>query len=345
MKKVFISILVSLLTLGLIYYLVMHGAEEEARLMPMLRDVSVPLLAGYLLCMLAHTFCRSERYRVLLRGAGEPVIPSAGHSYLATLVRNALVDLLPARAGELGYLALMNRGYRVGAETCLGSMAISFLFDMVALAAVLALAVSAPWIRDQASWPMLAGGAVTLTAVCLAGLWGLFTVLPRWILPLSRKLEPGCKGRRLRAAAGFTVRTLEAIARVRDRRLLLAAFFLSLGVRVFKYTGLLLLFRSVTLRHLPELAAAEMRHVLPALLAGEGAAALPVPAFMGFGVYEGGSTAVWKLLGFPVAPAMLAMFALHIVSQIAGYSVGGAALAWIAWGRGRPPAPVKESAS
>ena len=44
-------------------------------------------------------------------------------------------------------------------------------------------------------------------------------------------------------------------------------------------------------------------------------------------------------------PAMLAMFALHIVSQIAGYSVGGAALAWIAWGRGRPPEPVKESAS
>jgi len=338
MKKLLVSAAVSLATLGLIFHLVAAGSGQQAGLWPLLRDAAPPMLAAYLACQIAQTLLRSERYRVLLRGAGEPRIPASGHSFLATLARNALVDLLPARAGELGYLALMNLNYRVGAETCLGSMAISFLFDLVALAAVLALALAAPWVRSQPSWPMLAGGAATLAIVCLAGIWGLFALLPRGIMPLWSRLAGRFRGRAARRVAGFVSRTLEAIVRVRDRRLLLAAFLLSLGVRLFKYAGLFLLFRGVTLRHLPHMAAAGARHVLPALLAGEGAAALPLPALMGFGAYEGGSTAVWGLLGFAPAAALLAMLALHIVSQAADYTLGGLALVCIALGRRAPRA-------
>jgi uncharacterized membrane protein YbhN (UPF0104 family) len=340
MKKMLLSAAVSLLTLGLVFHLVSQGTRQEAELGLLITDIAPLLLGGYLLCMLTHTFFRSERYRLLLRGAHEPQIPSMGHSFLATLVRNALVDLLPARAGELGYLALMNRSYQVGADTCLGSMAISFLFDMIALAAVLVLAVAAPWTRGQATWPMLASGAVLLTVVCLVGLWGLFGLLPGWVLPFCKSRSARFKTQRLRKIADFIVRTLESVVRVRDRRLLLAAFLLSLGVRFFKYAGLLLVFQGVTQIHLPELAAAQARQVLPALLAGEGAAALPVPSFMGFGVYEGGSTAVWGLLGFAPAAAMLAMLALHIVTQIAAYALGGAAFVVIALSRRRTAAPA-----
>ena len=105
----------------------------------------------------------------------------------------------------------------------------------------------------------------------------------------------------------------------------MVAFLLSLGVRFFKYGGLYLLFRGVTQIHLPQMATAGARHVLPALLAGEGAAALPLPALMGFGAYEGGSTAVWIMLGFAPDAALLAMLALHIVSQAADYTLGGIA--------------------
>ena len=75
-----------------------------------------------------------------------------------------------------------------------------------------------------------------------------------------------------------------------------------------------------------------------ALLAGEGAAALPLPALMGFAAYEGGSTAVWGLMGFVPAAALLAMRALHIVSQAADYTLGGLALLCIALGRRTPRA-------
>ena len=333
MKKLLISAAVSLVTLGLIFHLVSDGNAQRAELWPLLRDVAPPMLIGYLVCQIGQTYMRSERYRVLLRGAGEPRIPSSGHSFLATMARNALVDLLPARAGELGYLALMNLNYRVGAETCLGSMTISFLFDLFALAAVLALAIAAPWIRSAPSWSLLAGCAVSLGIICLVGLWGLFTLLPRWIVPLWHRWTAPVRRSRLRRVVDFISRTLDAVIRVRDRRLLMVAFLLSLGVRFFKYGGLYLLFRGVTQIHLPQMATAGARHVLPALLAGEGAAALPLPALMGFGAYEGGSTAVWIMLGFAPDAALLAMLALHIVSQAADYTLGGIAFILITMGR------------
>jgi len=341
MKKIVISAAVSLLTLGLIFQLVAQGTGQEAELWPAIRDVVPRLLGGYVVCQVLQTWLRSERYRLLLRGAGEPRVPSAGHSFLATLARNAMVDLLPARAGELGYLALMNRNYRVGAEACLGSMAISFLFDLVALAAVLALAIAAPWARGQATWPLLAKGAGALTLVCLVGLWGLLTLLPGVIVPLWARVRARLNRPQLQRAAAFVDNTLASMARVRSRRLLLGAFLLSAGVRLFKYAGLFLLFRGVTRVHLPAMAGADARLVLPALLAGEGAAALPLPTLMGFGAYEGGATAVWSLLGFPAAVALLAMLAVHVVSQMVDYILGGAALVAIAWGR---PTVAREAA-
>ena len=100
MKKIVISAAVSLLTLGLIFQLVAQGTGQEAELWPAIRDVVPRLLGGYVVCQVLQTWLRSERYRLLLRGAGEPRVPSAGHSFLATLARNAMVDLLPARAGD-----------------------------------------------------------------------------------------------------------------------------------------------------------------------------------------------------------------------------------------------------
>lgn len=335
MRRLVLSAAVSLLTLGLIFQLVAQGAGRDAELWPLLRDVVPLLLVGYILCQVAQTAFRSERYRLLLYGAGEMQVPSAGHSFLATLARNALVDLLPARAGELGYLALMNRNYRVGADTCLGSMAISLLFDFIALAAVLALAIAAPWTHGVATWPLLLQGLAALSLVSLLGIWGLLVLLPKYIIPLWQRLRQSVPRLIPRRAGEFIDRTMVAVARVRQRRLLLIAFLYSLGVRFFKYLGLLLLFRGVTRIHLPALALAEARQVLPTLLAGEGAAALPLPTLMGFGAYEGGATGVWTLLGYPAAAAFLAMLALHIVSQAVDYTLGGAAFVVIAWSSGR----------
>ncbi len=332
MKKLILSGAVSLGTLGLIAHLLRRGLTEQVGLWPLLRDVSLPLLLVYIGCQLAQTFFRSERYRSLLRGCGEPEVPGHWHSFLATTARNAMVDLLPARTGELGYLAIMNRGYKVRADNCLGAMAVSFLLDMIALALVLAVALAAPWNRQAASWPLLLAGMVGVLVVSAVGAAGLFAFLPPvvgWLVGLSGRLTRLTAWRRLLT---FLERVARAIRAMRAPKLLLGALGLSLGVRLFKYGGLYAAFLAVVDPHLPSLAAAEARHVLPALLAAEGAAGLPIPALLGFGVYEGGGTAAWRLMGFSAAAAMLAMLALHIVSQSVDYLLGALAGVAIAFG-------------
>ena len=47
------------------------------------------------------------------------------------------VDMLPARLGELSYIAMLNRGYRVSGGACVSSLVISFVFDLIALALLL----------------------------------------------------------------------------------------------------------------------------------------------------------------------------------------------------------------
>ncbi|MGB5984751.1 MAG: hypothetical protein WBG37_05545, partial [Desulfobacterales bacterium] len=65
--------------------------------------------------------------------------------------------------------------------------------------------------------------------------------------------------------------------------------------------------------------------VLTALLSAEGAASLPLPAFMGFGTYEAGGTAALTLLGLSAAVALAIMLALHVLSQIIDYTLGATA--------------------
>lgn len=323
MRKILLSALISLLLMALLFHLLLGGTENPADLWTLLRDVSRPAMLVYLGCQLAQTAFRAARYRLLLRASG--AAPAPGRLFLVTVVRNAIVDLLPARTGELGYLGLLNRYCRVPVDAGAGSMAISFLLDLIALAVVLAVAAAAPWTWRQAAWPLLLGGLIALLAVTLLGAFAMFTVLPRLLPPLTAWCGRARLPRWLRAVADFLERVAREIVRSGSRPLLLRALALSLGVRFFKYGGLYAAFLAVTRVHLPALAAAPVHQVLATLLAGEGAAALPLPALLGFGAYEGGSAAVWKVMGFPPAAALQAMFALHVASQAIDYLLGAGA--------------------
>ena len=56
-----------------------------------------------------------------------------------TQVRGMLVDLLPARAGSLSYLVLLNRRLGVAADRAVASFYAAFLLDLAALGILLAI--------------------------------------------------------------------------------------------------------------------------------------------------------------------------------------------------------------
>lgn len=334
------SLAVSALVLALLLHLVRAGAADPSApdWLDVLRRVSVPLLAGYVLCTLVQTALRAFRYRLLLQAAGEEALPSPGVIFLATAARNMFVDLFPARLGELSYIALLNRGCRVGGAACTSSLAVSMLFDFLGLAALLIALLG--W---QAVHGVLRGWLLVVTAgLLLAGLAGLVLVVwgarlaERWTLRLLRG-----RGRAGEALARFATRLAGAVETTRRAGVLGWTLLLSIGVRLGKYAGFYLAFLAVTVRSFPDMAGASMWKVIMTLLGAEAASALPLPTFMSFGSYEAGGTLAWKALGFEASAAALCMLAIHVCSQAVDYTIGGLGLGAFLWQT--RPAPTADA--
>lgn len=336
-RRVLISISVSVITLSLLFALVSREGDVSASLLlDALRRVAPAMVGLYVISLVAQTLFRAARYRLLLIKGGEPKVPGHGHMFLVTMARNMMVDLFPARVGELSYVAMLNRGYRVSGEGALSSLSISVLFDFLALALVLGALVLPPFLARAPQIPMAAVAAL-LGVVTAVGWWLMFRGFPR--LAGSAGWDRMARSRSWVAAPlAFLQRLARTIARTRRSGAFLGVLAYSGGVRLAKYAGLYALFLGVTRFHWPELAALPVWAVLGTLILAEGAAGLPMPAFMSFGAYEAGGVTALVLLGFSAADAALAMLAMHVVSQALDYSLGGLALILFTFVAGGSPA-------
>lgn len=325
--RIAISIGVSLVVLALLLQLTTAraGTREGPKLLEVLRSTALVMVAAYFALALLQGLFRAVRYRLLIRASGENCTPPLRHVYLVTLTRNMLVDLLPARLGELSYVAMMNRGCRVSGKACLSSLGISFLFDFVALLFVIAgvLAVQALTSSLQL-WLVSVLAVLTIVVAAMAAVVfaGFEASLKLFRVFVSRIRWRGVR-RQTDRALEFLETTAAAIASTRRAGILGKVLLLSLCVRATKYVGLYGLFLGVVRPSFPDLAGASFGGVLCALLGAEGGASLPIPAFMSFGVYEAGGMLALTLLGFPAAISTVAMLAMHIWSQGVDYLLGG----------------------
>jgi uncharacterized membrane protein YbhN (UPF0104 family) len=242
-----------------------------------------------------------------------------------TFIRNMLVDIVPFRAGELSYIALLNRGYRVSGANCVSSLAGSFFFDVAALALIFLAMIVYYFFTGKSRVIIIPLFAVAVFVASASG-FILFVVLKKG--PWMARAE-GLRVMRLtfvRKTFGFLVRTAESVQGMRARDVLWKAVAISLGVRACKYTSFYFAFLAVTLPFSQDMARTPFADVLFTLFCAEGVASLPVPSFMSFGPYEAGGLAALTLLGFTAAHSMLAMLAMHITSQVVDYLMGLAAV-------------------
>ena len=324
--KTALSIGVSVIALAVLMRLTVSG---DGGLQPGLLEVllkTAPVFVGfYVFTSLFQAFFRAVRYRVLIRAANEAQVPSLFHTLLVTLTRNMLVDLFPARVGELSYIAMMNRSYQVSGRACVSSLTISFVFDLVALLALLLGLVVYYVCRAQvAGWLLYSlVGLTVLVAIMLVLVFvglHLCVRLARWCL--ARMPHPGV----LDKIVDFLAETADAIDFTRRAGVMPRVMGLSLLVRSGKYAGLVALFYAVSRTAFPDLTGASLLDVLLAIFSAEASASLPVPTFMSFGTYEAGGLLALTLLGFAAAASRLAMLAMHIWSQCIDYALGCLAL-------------------
>ncbi len=327
-----LRILASLAVSAGILALLFREAEKPAReVAQALWAMGLGVWVTYALAQVVQGWLRAMRYRLLLQGAGVEAVPGRGRMFGVTLARNMFVDLLPMRAGELAYWALLNRGEKVKHEDCASSMALSIWFDFLAMMAVLGAALALPMLDAQGRVPLV-WGLVVISSVVAVGWVALFHG-PRWAVRLLSGLP-------MKAAGGlcqFLGKVSNSFQQVRQSGVLGKAVALSVGIRAVKYLGLGAAFYGVARVLRPALAELPVWQVLVGLIGGEGGAALPVPTFMSMGTYEAAGSGALGLTGVALADAGLVLLGTHVASQLVDYSLGGLGLLGLLWGRRKGP--------
>jgi Tol biopolymer transport system component len=332
-KRFLLNTLLSLgISLTLLALLIsgINGTAELAirpKLFSVLTRTAWNALVLYMLASIVQTFFRAIRYQVLLKSSlkNDEELPGLFYLFMVTMSRNMFIDMLPARLGELSYVAMLNMGFKVRADACLSSLALSFVFDLIALALLL-LGMIGYQIFLAGVEPWLVVTLVILLVICGLLLFLLFPALQKITEYLSKKFDKINHSesifkkiqRKIIQLINDTSTSLQSAA---QQGVIGKVLVLSLGVRLAKYAGLYLLFCGVVAGSFTDITRNPV-DVSIALISAEAGAGLPIPTFMSFGTYEAGGTLALIALGVNKAISVVVMLALHIWSQLIDYTFG-----------------------
>jgi len=324
-----------LLTTGVFAWLFAHVTWRQVA--DLILAIDLRLVGLFVFLSLSMHLVRTWRYRVILNSVGET--PGFFRLFLVVLVRSLCVDLLPARTGELVYIYLlrMKLGVELGAATA--SFALAFLFDLMALAPLLAVAlVLAGRHLPLSPLTLLGAGAALLALAALALHW--LPGLLRLGFRIGSRL-PDSAARLRRWLRRFLAATHRQVRRARARGVYAPVFGLSLAVRLLKYTALYVLLLAILHPQGYAPGTLPFPKVFLGFSAAEMAASLPLSGIAGFGAYQGAWALVFILLGFPAEMAQATSISHHVFTQVYGYLLGLIGAAWLLLlPRARPHLPT-----
>ncbi len=298
----------------------MRGLSWQ-RLLDSILSASPLGLALYGAIGLTALWLRAIRFRILLP---EPK-PAAGPVFLATVIQNALGDLVPARLASLGsYIWFMKRHLAVAVESATSTFIVSFVLDLVTLGPLLLIAVAVrlgsaalPGITLFAPEWIAAFGAIFF-AVSAAAAWWLGP-LTKIFARLPRALARGREDSGWARAAAFLDRIAASMEIIRRGGALLRLLAVSLAIRLAKYAALFALTEGLLARTVYAAPHPDPWDLIIGVSATELIASLPIPAIGQFGVWEGGMVGALVMMGFPREPATLVAFGVHGITTAYEY--------------------------
>ena len=282
---------------------------------------------------------RALRYRILIRASGEPEqnIPTPTQIVLITAVRGMVVDLVPARLGELIYVLLLKKVSNTSVATGLSSLLFAMAFDVAILAPITILL--GVFIGFPNTAPLQISVVVLAVVACMY--IGIRFVLPRLVSYLGNSKV--FHSRFLEKLTTLIIQINHTIQSTIKAGVFLKVLMLTLVVRGLKYLGLLMLFHSVAVGSYPELTMLSNLQVLTAMIASEMTAALPIPTLMSFGAWEVGGMTFMALFGAAPRDSLLTLLSVHILTQSVDYGIGLVALFLILTRRKKVEAPSQRT--
>jgi hypothetical protein len=315
-----VALVVPVLVSALIVWLLLRGLSWQ-RLVGSILSASPVGLALYGMIGLGGLGLRAIRFRILLP---EPK-PASGPVFFATVIQNALGDLVPVRLASLGsYVWVMNRRLAVAAESAASTFIVSFVLDLVTLGPLLLIAVA---VRFGFAAPS-GGGALPLgwTAAFGAVFFAASAAAAWWLGPLTkvfgrlpRAMARGRKDSGWARAAASLDRIAASMEIIRRGGALLRLLAVSLAIRLTKYAALFALTESLLARTVYAGPHPDPWDLIIGVSATELVASLPIPAIGQFGVWEGGMVGVLVMMGFSREPATLVAFGVHGITTAYEY--------------------------
>ena len=327
MKKILFSIISVSVTTSLLYYVISQNRGTEWRAIILVLDPS--LIAGYLILYGLGLLLRTGRYHFLLKSCRTPVLPSFGNLLGVTSIRNMLVDFLPARSGSLSYIILLNKAFKVDLSLCLTSFTYAVIFDNLALGPVLSLAILGEMLISEKNYPWLWVLVLIIFTISLTVLFSLGRLTALLMRGYNHFLYRRPHSTRLRTFEPHIRNLSLSLATIQKAHFFWPTLALSCLIRVVKYLYLYILLSAVLGALSGQGGRLPLWLVALGLVASEASAGLPVSGFMGFGIYEGVLGAVLSMHGIHLSQAVLVSFAMHFLTQIIDYSLGGAALLYL----------------
>ena len=307
-------------TVGVFSYLMKHVSWQEVK--DLITGAFWKGLVLYLIHSLAMSIFRTWRYVILLDVSG--FRPSKVSLFLVTLVRNFFSDLLPARLGSLIYVAIVNTRLGVPFGAAASSFAIAFLYDIIAVIPLLAIAAFI------VAGTMAEISQVTVVGGCLALL--VIVVIILRMIPFMGDKVGGWLSQRFGEEKGMGKLGVSFVSAATEMRLCrkvgieFRVFILSIAVRLMKYGGMYWLLYAMLQPEGYGLGDLSVAKVMIGLLMPEAAASLPISGIGGFGAYEFTWSLTFEMLGFPEGLAKLTSISHHLVTQLYGWGLGGICL-------------------
>ena len=320
-----------LVSAGMLYWLAgstRQNAEEFEwqDIAAIIRGIPFWVILLTLMCQLLQTWFRAVRYSLFLQQGD--IRPEFKRLLAVTFARNMFVDLLPSRTGEVSYLILLKRLLGERMAKGIASMGASFAFDLVALLVliVVVLGVSVMVGSGMSHQSLVIPLVLIVVLACYLFFYGYSQLMCVTRSLRTRLMTGGILFRLNRIAE----ETDTSITEIRRQRGLWKVFLLSMGIRVFKYAGMLLLLYFILDASFLAMEVGKLGSLFLGIVAGEASASMPIPTFMSFGTYEAGASFTLQSLGYSVQASVIAVFITHLISQSIDYSLGIGAL-WLSW--------------
>ena len=321
-RRVLVAFVLPAVVSALLVWLLLRGLAWR-RIVGSVLAASPFGLTLYGVIALMGLWLRAVRFRILLP---EPK-PASGPVFFATVIQNALGDLVPARLASLGsYIWLMKSRLAVAADSAASTFIVSFVLDLVSLGPLLLIAVAvrfgmmAPKGGTGLSLEWTAGFALVFFAASAAAAWWIGP-LTRALARLPRSLGRGRENSGWTRVAAFLERIAATMEIVHRGGALLRLLAVSLAIRLAKYASLFALTESLLAGTAYGYPHPNPWDLIIGVSATELLASLPIPAIGQFGVWEGGMVGVLVMMGFPREQATLVAFGVHGITTAFEYLV------------------------